>query len=289
MDVERAVAYVQAHGNSVDQARLAATLWDERPSERVRGELAAFQNPDGGFAYRLQPGQVSTVGNTAFALRLYDDLKVHRGATVERACRFLLDHQQEDAGWDEVEAVRALDLPEWRTPGRIETRVWLTAYCAHMLLRFGYAEAEGTRCPTDFLLAHRDETGRLTGYLRATWIALPMLAFYPGPHTKPFRQALAFVDASFSPNWAGSTLAWLLRCLGDAGLPADHPLVSRCLAELERKQRPDGSWESEDGEGKVHAAGATVEALRALNEYGVIRERARRLKRQLPRSLHPRR
>jgi hypothetical protein len=286
MDGESAIEYVLVYGNAVDRARLAAILWDEQPSERVLEELAAFQNPDGGFAYRLQPGQVSSVGNTAFALRLYDDLKVRRGSTVERACRFLLDHQQEDAGWDEVDAVRTLNPSEWRTPGRIETRVWLTGYCAHMLLRFGYAEAMGTRCPTGFLLAHRDEAGRLTGYLRATWIALPILAFYPGPHTEPFQQALAFVEASFSPNWKSSYLAWLLRCLGDSGLPADHPLVSRCLADLESKQRPDGSWESEDSEDKKHTAGATVEALRALNEYGAIREATRRSKQQLHRTLH---
>jgi len=120
---------------------------------------------------------------------------------VDWACRFLLDRQQEDGGWDEVKAVQALNPPEWMTPGRIETRVWLTAYCAHVLIRFGYAEAPGTYCPTDFLLAHCDESGRLAGYLRATWIALPMLAFYPGPDSEPFRRALAVVEANYSPDW----------------------------------------------------------------------------------------
>ncbi len=63
--------------------------------------------------------------------------------------------------------MRTLNPPEWMMPGRIETRVWLTAYCAHVLIRFGYAEAEGTYCPNDFLLAHCDETGWMAGYLRA--------------------------------------------------------------------------------------------------------------------------
>jgi hypothetical protein len=63
-------------------------------------------------------------------------------------------------------------------------------------------------------------------------------------------------------------LAWLLRCLLDAGLPAIHPLVSRALADLERQQRTDGSWEAEDGE--AFAVSATVEALRALKGYGRI-------------------
>ena len=212
----------------------------------------------------------SNVCDTAFVLQWFDDLNVHRGPLVDPACRFLLDRQQEDGGWDEVEPVRALNPPEWMIPGRIDTRVWLTAYCAHVLIRFGHAEAQGTRCPADFLLAHCDEAGRLAGYLRATWIAVPMLAFYPGPDSEPFRRALAVVEASFSPDWAGAYLAWLARCLRDAGVPAGQPPAARCLADLERKQRPDGSWGPEEGEGEEHAVDATVAALRALKTYGRI-------------------
>ena len=263
MNVHQAIAYVQVHGNAVERARLAAILWDEPLPEAVLQELAALQKPDGGFAYWVP--EVSNVCDTAFVLQWFDDLKVYRGPMVDPACRFLLDRQQEDGGWDEVEAVRALNPPEWMIPGRIETRVWLTAYCAHVLIRFGYAEAPGTHCPTDFLLAHCDETGRLAGYLRATWIALPMLAFYPGPDPDSFHRAVAVVEANYSPDWEGSYLAWLLRCLQDAGLPADHPLVARCLADLIGKQRADGSWESEDGE--EFAVSATVEALRVLKGY----------------------
>ncbi|MFB0534138.1 MAG: prenyltransferase/squalene oxidase repeat-containing protein [Anaerolineae bacterium] len=268
MDLEKAIAYVKARGNAVERARLAAILRDEPPLEAALQELAALQKPDGGFAYWVR--EVSNVCDTAFVLQWFDDLKVYRGPIVDPACRFLLDRQQEDGGWDEVEAVRALNPPEWMIPGRIETRVWLTAYCAHVLIRFGYAKAPGTCCPTDYLLAHSDETGRLAGYLRATWLALPMLAFYPGPDSEPFRRALAVAEAAYSPDWEGSYLAWLLRCLQDAGLPADHSLVTRCLADLKGKQRPDGSWEPEEGEGEEHAVNATVAALRALKSYGRI-------------------
>jgi len=263
MDVEKAIAYVQALGDAVERARLAAILWDEPPPEAALRELAALQKAAGGFAYWIR--EVSSVCDTAYVLQWFDDLKVYRGPVVDRACRFLLDRQQEDGGWDEVSSP-----PEWMIPGRIETRVWLTAFCAHVLIRFGYAEALGTRCPTDFLLAHCDESGRLAGYLRATWIALPRLAFYPGPDSEPFQQALAVVEANFSPDWEGAYLAWLLRCLQDAGLPAEHPLVARCLADLICKQRPDGSWEPEGGEGEEHAVNATVAALRALKGYGLI-------------------
>jgi hypothetical protein len=268
VDLERAIACVQSRGDIVERARLAAILWDEPPPESALQELAALQKPDGGFAYWVR--EVSNVCDTAFVLQWFDDLKLYRGPVVDPACRFLLDRQREDGGWDEVGAVRALNPPEWMVPGRIETRVWLTAFCAHVLIRFGYAEAEGTRCPTDFLLAYCDGAGRLEGYLRATWIALPMLAFYPGPDLQSFDRAVAVVETNYSPDWKGAYLAWLLCCLQDAGLPADHPLVARCLTDLERKQRPDGSWEPEEGEGEERAVNATIAALRALKGYGRV-------------------
>ena len=110
----------------------------------------------------------------------------------------------------------------------------------------------------------------MAGYLRATWLALPMLAFYPGPDSEPFHRALAVVETSYAGDWQGGYLAWLLRCLHDAGLPADHPLAARCLADLDRTQRPDGSWAPEEGEGEVHAVNATLGALRALQGVYVL-------------------
>ena len=264
IDRERAIHYAQIHANAIEQARLATILGEEPPPKKVRQELTTLQKPDGGFAYWVP--QVSTLYDTAFVLFWFDDLGLYRGPIVDPACRFLLERQQKDGGWDEAEAVAMLNPPEWMTPGRIETRVWLTAYCAHVLIRFGYAEAEGTRCPTDFLLAHCDDAGRLPGYLRATWVALPMLALYPGPDSESVRQALAVVEANYSPDWESSYLAWLLRCLRDAGLPSAQPLVARCLAYLERAQRADGSWAPEGGE--AHAVDATRGALRALGGYG---------------------
>jgi hypothetical protein len=81
---------------------------------------------------------------------------------------------------------------------------------------------------------------------------------------------VAVVEANFSPDWEGAYLAWLLRCLQDAGLPADYPLAARCLADLEGKQQSDGSWEPEEGEGEEHAVNATIAALRVLKGYGLI-------------------
>jgi trigger factor len=65
-----------------------------------------------------------------------------------------------------------------------------------------------------------------------------MLALHPGRDSEPFRRALSVVEVHYAADWDASRVAWLLRCLGDAGLPAELGLVARCLADLEGKQRP---------------------------------------------------
>jgi hypothetical protein len=265
-DLQKAVAFIELNGNLIERARLSSILWGEPPSREVLKEVGKLQKPDGGFAYWCP--ELGNLCDTAYILQWLDDLGSHHNEMAGRACRFLLDRQREDGGWDEVDDVRRYSCPEWMTPGRLATRTWLTGFCSHMLIRFGFAEAPGTRCPTDFLLSHCDETGRIRGYLRATWLSLPMLAFYPGPQSEAYRRALSVIEVNYSDAWRGAYLAWLLRCLQDAQVPSDHRLVTRAVNDLKRQQRPDGSWEPEPGEGEEHAVNATVSALRALHAYG---------------------
>jgi hypothetical protein len=268
MDLQKAITFIESNGSPVERARLSAILWGKAPSDDVLHELAALQRTDGGFAYWCP--HVSNVCDTAYVLQWLDDLRIRHGSVADVACRFLLDRQKEDGGWDEVHEVARYPVPEWMMPGRLETRTWLTAFCAHVLIRFGRAEAPGTRCPTDFLLSHSDAEGRVRGYLRATWMSLPMLALHPGPRSEPYRKAVAVVEESYSEEWTGAYLAWLLRCLRDAELPLDHPLVSRAVTDLGSKQRQDGSWEPEPGEGEELAVNATISAFGSLSACGRI-------------------
>ena len=259
MNIEKAIDFVQRHGNIIEKARLSSILWNKPAPDEAMQALRKLQKPDGGFGFWM-PG-ASNLCDTAFILLWLDDLHVHKGPIADPACHFILARQQRDGGWDEVNAILPFDPPEWMAPGRIETQIWLTGFCAHALIRFGYAEAEGATCPSDFLVKYMNDAGRLAGYFRATWIALPMFSYYPGMNSEPFKKALANVEANYSEEWQDSYLTWLLRCLQDAKLPGDHPLVIRCLEDLARKQRTDGGWDSEDG--SEHDVSTTVEALRA--------------------------
>ncbi len=266
--IEEAIAFVQARGDVIEQARLSSIVWGQSPSESVLKKLTEMQHPDGGFSHFIL--DFSTVCDTVWVLIWLDELGLRNGPIVERAFDFLLQHQKEDGGWDEVERVQEIEAPEFLVPGRVETRVWLTAYCAHWFVRFGRAEPpEAKGCPVNFLRQYREPSGRLKGYLRATWDALVLFSYHPGPHSDDFQQALGIIEQEFSPReWEGSYLSWLMCCLKDAGLSIGHPLVRRCLAALAKKQRPDGSWQSEDGE--QYAAHASIEALRILKHYEVI-------------------
>lgn len=158
-----------------------------------------MQNPDGGFAYWVK--DFSTVCDAVYILKWLDDLSLRREPLVKRAISFLLSQQKEDGGWDEVERVRETNPPPFLMPGEINTRVWLTADCAHWLVRLGYAEPpEAKGCPVKFLLAHREPSGRLVGYLRATWDALVLFAYYPGPDSDVFKQTLEIIDKEFTPE-----------------------------------------------------------------------------------------
>ncbi|MFX1417591.1 MAG: prenyltransferase/squalene oxidase repeat-containing protein [Promethearchaeota archaeon] len=268
MNIANSINFIKTYGNAIEKARLSAILRDEKPSLEILKYLALYQKSDGGFSFWVK--ETSNITDTCYILEWFDDLKIFKGEIVDPACRYLLSRQLKDGGWDEVSAIKKYSSPKWMVPGLIENRVWLTAYCSHVLIRFGYAEAEGTNCPTDFLLANCDSSGRLIGYLRATWLALPMLAFYPGPDSEPFNRAIKVVEENFSPDWKGAYIAWLIRCLKDTGLPPDHKLVLRSLLALKKIQKLDGSWDPEEGEGEEHRVNATICALRALKEFNVL-------------------
>ncbi len=268
MDSNAGIGFVREHGNALEQARLCAVLWGDAPDHGVVSRLAEMQDRSGGFRYWIP--DLGNICDTAFVLQWLEELGLHDHSLADAACRFLLERQQPDGGWDEVVGVVGHGAPGWMTLGRVATRVWLTAFCAHVLICFGRAESPESTCPTGFLLTHADASGRLEGYLRATWLALPMFAFYPGSNSKPFRHAVAVVEQAYTPDWTGAYLGWLLRCLYDAGLPRHHPLVDRSLRDLRSKQRADGSWDPEEGEEETERVNATIAALRALLKYGEL-------------------
>ncbi|MFX1602682.1 MAG: prenyltransferase/squalene oxidase repeat-containing protein [Promethearchaeota archaeon] len=268
VDVKHAASFVRRVGDTVQQARLECILQQKRPPRSVLSAIEDMRNSDGGFAFWDE--EISSIASTLNILGWVDDLSVKKGALVDKTFEFLLDHQQEDGGWDELKAVRNLKAPPFMTPGETDTRVWLTACCAHWFVRFGRAEPPGAKgCPVRFLEQHIQPSGLLSGYLRATWDALVIFGYHPGVDSQLFANTVKAIEDSFAPEaWDGSVIAWLLRALRDSGLKSDHQLVSRSLDALEKNQLVDGSWGSEDGD--EYSVWATVDALRVLKDFGRV-------------------
>ena len=70
-------------------------------------------------------------------------------------------------------------------------------------------------------------------------------------------------------DYEASQLAWLLNCFSKAGMSRGHHVATHFLIKLRQLQRPNGSWASEDGD--IHAVDSTIESLRALKWYGILK------------------
>jgi hypothetical protein len=263
MEIERAIAFIQKHGDAIDRARLAAILFGHPPGPLALRTLAEAQRPDGGFA--AEKPSFSTVAATAYVLYRCDDMRYTYGPLVTAACQFLLQRQCLDGGWDEVGALRAYAPPAWQMPGRLESRLWLTGCCSHILQQLGYHQRGRRRGPSQFLLAFQDRAGAI-GDERSTWLALPTLAQDPGPGSRAFAAALEACERAYGPHWTNADLAWMLRCLLDAGVPAGMSLVRRALVDLEARQGRDGGWDVLGDQ-----ASTTLQALRVFKGYGMLR------------------
>ncbi len=105
MDLQRARAFVEAHGTPIERARLVSLL-DGRAPESVPPELALLQNPDGGFPYDLRTGQPSTLHHTALVLGWLGDLRQSESKTAGGAYAFILSREAARGIWRESPDLR---------------------------------------------------------------------------------------------------------------------------------------------------------------------------------------
>ncbi|NHI84234.1 MAG: hypothetical protein EAX81_08030 [Candidatus Thorarchaeota archaeon] len=268
VDLQKASTFIGSLQDRILKARLESVMHNQKPKKSVFDALEEMRKSDGGFAFWDE--DVSSITTTLNIVGWFDDLFLRSGAAVDKTFEFLLSFQQEDGGWDEVSDVIMFDPPPYMLPGKTSTRTWLTACCAHWFIRFGRAEPPGAKgCPAEFLMENVTSSGLITGYRYASWDALVMFDYHPGPDSDVFKNLLEAVRENFKPEIHDAVdLAWLLRCLRDAGLDSGSSLVERALDALERMQQANGSWSS--AEGAEYSGMTTVDAIRVLKDFGRI-------------------
>lgn len=268
MDIARSVSFIEEKGSDLEKAIMRHILYGTKPEPEVIKAFIESQNRDGGFPCRKVRGNLSAVNDTLNALFWLDEMGMLESSTAGKAIGFLLDTQRDDGGWDEEPATAQYDLPPWITPGNLGTRVYVSSYAAYWLALKGYKAQPAFQAVLQFLLRHRDETGKFHGFLHSTWIATSIFLMAGDPYAQVVTEGLQVLTSRPLAEWVDSQICWALNCLGRAGLAKDHSFVEACLAELLRRRGTEGQWASEDGE--AQAVGATIEALKALKRYGLL-------------------
>ncbi len=256
MDIARAEAFVTANGSPLEVVRFAAVVRRKAPAEPVVG----------GFPFGLLAGKPSSINDTHTALSWLEDLGLLDAVVGRRAVAYLLAVRDGAGLWDEDDLLLSYEAPPWATPDDEKTIVYLTAHSAYWLGRAGKRDHPAFVQAAAFLASRQDEAGKIYGFLHSSWLAASVFAMAGGAYAKATARALAFLASRPVAAWADSQLAWALSCLGAAGVSRDDGFVSAALAELDRRQRPDGGWMSEDG--PAFAVNAVIDAVKAWGRFG---------------------
>jgi hypothetical protein len=270
MDIGKQVSFIEENGSELEKARFKQFFYGVPPAPEVIQPFTELQNQDGGFPCTMLRGNPSAIHKTVNALSWLDDLGMSRSPTADRAFGYLRAVQREDGGWDEAPALAQYGVPPWGTPGALRARLYLTAQSAFWVAVRGDMVGSTLRRALDFLLKHRDETGRFHGFLHSTWIATSAFAAAGHRDSQVVRDGLQVLLARPLAEWVDSQIAWALECLGRAGVPKNEPFVQAGLAELVRWQEDHGKWVSEDGE--AYSVNMAIGALKVLKHYGLVGE-----------------
>lgn len=267
-DPQLARAFIAQHGTPLERARLAAREQKGAPHD-VPPELAALQNPDGGFPYELQTGRPSALNHTALALQWLQELRLSGSATAGGAYAFLLSRQIRRGIWRESTDLQAFSLPLWMDPESAAGDVYTTALCARTLLGRPDADLALDRAVA-WLQTHQGRDGLLEGFKApASWLAVPVFAHLLGHDARATRRLVAGLGAALSDEWTPAMLAGMLRSLLDAGYNLRTELVSRGWTLLQTQQQPDGSFAPD--EGTESAADVTLMVLDVARRLGASR------------------
>ncbi len=272
MGFEAALSYIQKHGNQIDKYRANYLLKEERNDQIPLKHFGLIQNKDGGFPYNLEKGKRSNMSQTCSTLNILKELNLQDSNICKKAIQFLFKTQQKNGSWDENPKTIEYNPPPWGTPGKLETKTWITAEVASNLIKLGYKNSEQVRKAARFLKNNQDEKGKITGYRIATWIALSVFAQLEGIENKMVQKSLKLVEEWLKEEETdASFLNWYIICLHDAKISHTHPLFQECLKRLAKTQRENGSWTSVDG--KVHIIPTTITALKLLKDFEVWKPR----------------
>jgi len=165
--------YLLTNGNIADKLRLASAgnnLTQDQLKE-LMGELKRVQNQDGGMPFGVQPGNPSSVKETAEILALISSYKSQWEGIIKPMVKFLVSRQKNDGGFSESLKLDPYIEDRWGGGiGRAHYPVaksvtWLTGKALEALCLVEYDDDERLRRARDFLLYNQYEDGHWPDFI----------------------------------------------------------------------------------------------------------------------------
>jgi hypothetical protein len=258
-----AMSYIRQHATPVELARLQRALGEPAAIEEAQKQVAALQNPDGGWPYRQEAGQPSSLAATHHALTWLNELGLGQSAPAQRGLDYLLRTQQPDGSWHESDAILALRPPPWMSPENNMATAYLTADSAYHLAvgRDPELEAVAEACNYLYQLELEEQ------YPQTIWIMGALFTLVEGADSEVAQATRAYLEQRLDRHWDAGALTWLLNTYFGAGISPSMPLLTKARKLLEQAQQPNGSFSSDDG--ADFALDVTIQAVRALQHAGI--------------------
>jgi squalene cyclase len=165
-------SYLLTNGNIADKLRLAfaAQGVSEAQIREFMDEVKRIQNKDGGMPFSVQPGNPSSVKETAEILALISNYKSKWPAIIDEMIEFLVSRQKSDGGFSETLNLDPYIEDKWGEIGRdwypvAKSVTWLTGKALEALCLVSYENEERLKRARDFLLYNQYEDGNWPDYL----------------------------------------------------------------------------------------------------------------------------
>lgn len=263
--VDRARAFVLAHGGAREQARLDGIFGRSEPERSVVRALEQLQNPDGGFPLFQEPGAPSAIDTTCYLLTHLKDIPPLGGSPMaSRALAFLRRTQRTDGSWVEPPAVQERS-PFWAKGEEPLAVGYLTANATYMLMTMEPEHMDPIARGSRWLRMELGRNGQGEhAYAQTLFLAAAVWSKMVGPNSN--EKGWAY-DLLSRRELEASTLAWWLTTVMETGLEArTFSLVLKQLQQLAALQQADGSWPAEEG----FPVEATLTALRVFRGFRLV-------------------
>jgi len=271
VDIDAAIGFVIAKGDTVDRARLAWLRTGIQPDPEILARAELGQAPEGGWP-AFWADDVASVDATCFRLVELDDLGGLGRPAVRHALDWLASRQRPDGTWEE-DPVLADQAPSWARPGDPEARLYLTANAAFWLTVAGPEARSAGPLDTRAGGAYAGVVTKAAHAIRdslepdGTWpsfLVTGLLGCAVLHRQEMFYESarMTMVLSERLPQMSPADTAWLAAALRRVGMSDEEWLLVAARRRLSETQRSDGGWPSDDGEQfDVHV---TLTAIRAM-------------------------